>query len=246
MSTETLIRLLDAADALPGAADLRARTYDLLRLDPGEAVVDVGCGSGRAVAELADLGANAVGVDPDPGMLDAARQRWPRLDFQAGTAEALPLADGAVTGYRADKVFHDVRDVPAAFAEARRVLAPGGRIVLAGHDWDTFVIDSADPVLTRTIVHARADLVTNPSVARSYRTLLLDNGFTNVSVEMPTAVFTDAAMLPMATGLAEAARAAGTIERELVDGWIAEQTARARDGRFFAAVPLFIAAATRP
>ncbi|MER6766636.1 MULTISPECIES: methyltransferase domain-containing protein [Amycolatopsis] len=246
MSTETLIRLLDAADALPGAADLRARTYDLLHLDPGQAVVDVGCGSGRAVAELAGLGANAVGVDPDPVMLDAARQRWPRLDFQTGTAEALPLADGAVAGYRADKVFHDVRDVPAAFAEARRVLAPGGRIVLAGQDWDTVVIDSDDPLLTRTIVHARADLVTNPTVARSYRTLLLDNGFTDVAVEMPTAVFTAAAMLPMATGLAEAARAAGTIERELADGWIAEQTTRARDGRFFAAVPLFVAAATRP
>ncbi|MFB9927764.1 methyltransferase domain-containing protein [Amycolatopsis halotolerans] len=246
MSTETLIRLLDAADALPGAASLRARTYDLLRLDPGQAVADVGCGSGRAVAELAVRGAKAVGVDPDPGMLEAARQRWPQLDFQAGTAEALPLADGAVAGYRADKVFHDVRDLAAAFAEARRVLAPGGRIVLAGQDWDTVVIDSDDPALTRTIVHARAALVTNPSVARSYRTLLLDNGFIDVSVEVPTAVFTEATMLPMATGLAEAARAAGAIDRERADAWIAEQAARARDGRLFMAVPLFVAAATRP
>ena len=245
MSTETLIRMLDAADALPGAADLRARTYDLLRLDPGQPVADIGCGSGRAVAELAERGAAAVGIDPDPGMLEAARQRWPQLDFQAGTAEALPLADGAVAGYRADKVFHDVGDLPTAFAEARRVLAAGGRIVLAGQDWDTVVIDSDDPALTRAIVRARADLVTHPRAARAYRNLLLDHGFSDVSVEVPVAVFTDAAMLPVATGLAEAACAAGAIDRERADGWIAEQADRARVGRLFVAIPLFVAAATR-
>ncbi|MEU8149944.1 hypothetical protein [Nonomuraea sp. NPDC048901] len=55
--------------------------------------------------------------------------------------------------------------------------APGGRIVLIGQDWDTLVIDSDDPALTRTIVHARADQVTSPRAARSYRNLLLDAGF---------------------------------------------------------------------
>ncbi|MGW5723382.1 methyltransferase domain-containing protein [Amycolatopsis sp. NPDC003865] len=245
-ATESLIRLLDAADTLPGAADLRAHTYDLLQLDEGQQVVDVGCGPGRAVAELAARRARPIGVDPDPLMLDAARQRWPEQDFREGVADQLPLDDGSVAGYRADKVFHELADPAAAVAEARRVLVPGGRSVLIGQDWDTFVIDSDDPELTRAIVHARAGTVPSPRAARGYRTLLLDAGFEDVTVEVRTAIFTDRLMLPMLTGLAATASAAGPVERAEADAWVAEQARRAESDRMFLAVPLFIAAGVSP
>src|SRR5687768_13116038 len=92
--TETLIRVLDAADALPGAAQLRARTYELLRLAPGQTVVDVGCGTGRAVAELTAQGASAIGVDLEPAMLAAARARFPDIEVRTADAADLPLPDG--------------------------------------------------------------------------------------------------------------------------------------------------------
>ena len=241
-----LLRLLDAADALPGAAELRAHTYDLLDMTPGRRVVDVGCGSGRAVAELADRGADPVGVDVSEQMISVARRRWPQHDFRPGTADELPLPDGSVGGYRADKVFHELAEHARALAEAWRVLAPGGRIVLLGQDWDALVIDSDDPELTRIIVHARADALPNPRAARRYRNVLLDAGFTDVTIEVRTAVFLDTTMLPMLNGLAETACTAGAISREAADIWMAEQTRRAHAGRLFLAVPLFIAAATRP
>src|SRR6478735_12071851 len=74
--TEALLAALDAADQMPSATRLRARSYELLSLVPASTVVDVGCGAGRAVAELAERGIHAVGVDPDPWMLAAARERW--------------------------------------------------------------------------------------------------------------------------------------------------------------------------
>ena len=55
-AADSLLRLLDVADAMLGAAELRARSYDLLRLSTGGRVVDVGCGAGRAVAELSQRG----------------------------------------------------------------------------------------------------------------------------------------------------------------------------------------------
>ncbi|MDT6986340.1 methyltransferase domain-containing protein [Streptomyces lusitanus] len=242
--TEALLAVLDAADEMPGATRLRARTYELLSLVPGSTVVDVGCGGGRAVAELAGRGVHAVGVDPSPRMLAAARARWPRDEFREAGAEGLPFPDGSVHGYRADKVFHVLRDPARAVVEARRVLRPGGRIVLVDQDWDAVMIDSDDAALTRTIVHARADLLGSPHAGRQFRALLLAGGFTDVTVEVHTSVFTDPAMLPLLTRLAEPACAAGAVDRDLADGWLAEQRGRAERGRFLVAVPFWVVSAS--
>ncbi|WP_243716506.1 methyltransferase domain-containing protein [Actinomadura sp. KC345] len=243
---EALIPQLDAVDESPGAAALRARSYELLHAAPGAPVVDVGCGSGRAVAELADRGIPATGIDVSDQMIEVARKRRPDGEFRVGDLHALPFEDGEVAGYRADKVVHTLADPGRALAEARRVLAPGGRVVLAGQDWDTFVIDSADPELTRTIVRKRADQVASPRAARQYRNLLLDAGFRDATVEVHTGVFTDASFLPLLTRLAEVCCEHGAVTRVEADAWIADQRERAQADRLFAAVPIFMAAATNP
>jgi ubiquinone/menaquinone biosynthesis C-methylase UbiE len=225
----TLLSILDAYDDLSQARDLRERTYDGL----GETVVDVGCGAGRAVGELAALGVRAIGVDLDPEMIEAARNRWPGCEFHVGDATALPIEDGSVTGYRADKVLHTLPEPELAVVEARRVLASGGRAVLVGQDWDAMVVDAADPVLTRALVHARADGMASPRVARRYRNLLLDHGFRDVTIEVHTIVFTDAVVLPMLGTIGEG-------------DWLADQVARARDDRLFVAIPMFLAAGVAP
>lgn len=161
------------------------------------------------------------------------------------SAGDLPFADGALHGYRAEKVYHVLANPARAAGEARRVLAPGGRIVLVGQDWDTFVIDADDAALTRTIVHARADLVRTPRVVRHSRNLLLDAGFADVTVEAHTTISTDATMVPVLADLAEGARSAGAISDAEAEAWVAEQRERGRRGRLFLALPLFVIAATR-
>jgi ubiquinone/menaquinone biosynthesis C-methylase UbiE len=243
--TDTLIRQLDAAEALPAAARLRARSYHLLRLPQDATVVDVGCGAARAVAELAEHAAHAIGVDLDPAMLAAARRRFPGIDVRAADAAELPLGDGQAHGYRADKVYHILPDPHAALAEARRVLVPGGRIALLGQDWDTLVIDSDQPELTRRIVHARADTIPHPRIARAYRNMLLDAGFHDVDLEVRTLVLTGPAVLPVPVGHATVARRAGAITSDEADDWISDQTRRAHDDRLLVAIPMFLATATR-
>ncbi|MDV5149037.1 methyltransferase domain-containing protein [Streptomyces sp. SBC-4] len=233
---------------LPGAHELRSLTYDVIGAGPGpgRSVVDVGCGAGRAVRELTERGVRAVGVDPSEQMIAVARGRWPEEDFRIAGAYELPLADGSMDGCRADKVFHELAEPERALAEARRVLAPGGRIVLIGQDWDTIIIHSDDPALTRTLVHGRADLTTAPRAARRYRNLLLDAGFDDVAVEVHTGVFTGPAVLPLLMGLAEAARSTGLVTHEKADAWIAEQRTRTENDRLFVALPMFMATATAP
>lgn len=174
----------------------------------------------------------------------AARERWPAADFRKAGAEDLPFADGSVRGYRADKVFHVLQEPGRAVAEARRVLCPGGRIVLAGQDWDTVMVDSDDAALTRTIVHARADLLSTPRAGRQYRNLLLDGGFDDVTIEVHTSVFTGPAMLPLLTRLAEPACTSGAVGRDQADAWLAEQRRRAEADRLLIALPFFVASAS--
>ena len=243
--TETLIRLLDVAESMPGAIALRERGYELLRPPPGATVVDVGCGAGRAVAELAGRGCRAIGVDLDPDMLAAARERFPELDVRSADVTALPLGDGEALGYRADKVYHMLPEPAAALTEARRVLAPGGRIVLVGQDWDTLVVDSGLGELTRRIITARADTIPHPRIARAYRNLLLDSGFTDVTLEVHTAIFTDASTRLLLANHATAARDTGAITAAEAEQWIVEQDRRAATGRLMLAVPMFLAAGTR-
>ena len=243
--TETLIRLLDVAESMPGAIALRERGYELLRPPPGATVVDVGCGAGRAVAELAGRGCRAIGVDLDPGMLAAARERFPELDVRSADVTALPLGDGEALGYRADKVYHMLPEPAAALTEARRVLAPGGRIVLVGQDWDTMLVDSDQGELTRRIVAARADTIPRPRIARSYRTLLLDAGFREATLEVHTAIFTDPSTVPLLAKHAATARDVGAITDGELKSWLDEQDERAAAGRLTLAIPMFLAAATR-
>jgi SAM-dependent methyltransferase len=98
----------------------------------GRRVLDVGCGTGRLAAALAES-SRVWAVDPSPEMLEVARSRAPGVRFKHGHAEALPFKDGWFERATMWLVAHLV-DRPAAFAEIRRVLASGGRLAIATFD----------------------------------------------------------------------------------------------------------------
>src|SRR4051794_13197189 len=99
----------------------------------GEAVVDVGCGTGNAALLAAERGARVTGIDPAPRLLEVARQaaaaRGLDATFALGHAAALPLADGDADAVVSVFGVIFAPDPRAAAAEMARVTAPGGRIV---------------------------------------------------------------------------------------------------------------------
>jgi ubiquinone/menaquinone biosynthesis C-methylase UbiE len=95
-------------------------------------VLDIGCGTGRFLAQLAEI-AKAWGVDPSPQMLEVARSRVGGAGLKLGSAEELPFKDGWFERATMWLVAHLV-DRPRAFAEAARVLEPGGRFAIATFD----------------------------------------------------------------------------------------------------------------
>lgn len=136
------------------AATTRERTFKRLLVglaapQPGEHVLDVGCGTGTLALEIARRapGAAVAGVDADDAMLqragDKARRDGVEIDLRTAMAQDLPFEDASFDVAVSSLFFHHLRtpDKVAVAAEVLRVLRPGGRLVIA--DWGA----PRDPVM---------------------------------------------------------------------------------------------------
>ncbi len=137
-----------------------------LRTMPGAAVLDLGCGGGHVAFAAAAAGARVTAYDLSHEMLaavsaEAARRGLSGVETRQGAAESLPCPDASfdavVTRYSA----HHWRDVPAALREARRVLRPGGLLLVCD------IVAPEEPLLD---THLQAvELLRDPSHVRDYR-----------------------------------------------------------------------------
>lgn len=148
-SAPLLERTYSTADVVEQRARVRAKVAP----KPGEHGLDIGCGPGLLVSELArDVGPTGrmVGIDQSPDMVAMSGERARRAalagrtEFAVGDAMELHFPEQNFDFLTAVQVYEYVADLPRALSEAYRVLKPGGRLVVMDSDWDSCVWQADD------------------------------------------------------------------------------------------------------
>jgi arsenite methyltransferase len=174
--------------AVPDGADLGlgcGNPLAMLELRDGETVLDLGSGGGIdcfIAARRVGATGRVIGVDMTPEMIDRARRNasaggYPNVEFRLGEIEHLPVADGTVDAIISNCVINLVPDKRQVFADALRVLKPGGRLSVSD-----IVLLGEVPVEIRDSVEAYVACLSGAVLRDEYLQMLRDAGFTDVEV----------------------------------------------------------------
>jgi SAM-dependent methyltransferase len=244
-------RFLDLVHERPGVRAGHRRTIELLGVQTGFRLLDVGCGAGHFVRDAATLvgeTGRVVGVDRSATMTASAIARVAGLnlpvDVVTADARALPFRDAAFDGCRVERVLRYLPDPAPALAEMRRVTTPGGRVVATELDWDTAVCDlpGVERSVWRRAVAAIGDEVGNGWMGRELRRRFLEAGFADVTSDGIAIVYDDAGQLLddlLLRSSLERARDAGAISPEETSRLIAGIETAGRAGQCFFAMTAF-------
>ncbi|GAK54448.1 methyltransferase type 11 [Candidatus Moduliflexus flocculans] len=230
----------------------KTRTYELMRIQPGHVVLDMGCGPGVdtvPMAEYVGTTGRVLGVDSDQEMIKNAdeyarkMQVSERVEHRLADVAALPFESGAFDACRAERLF---QVLPASacqpvFAEMLRVTKSGGWIVVADTDWATASIDFPDAALERKLIRFFGEHVRpNGYAGRQFLHIMTQRGLQDVEFQVFPNVQRQFTQSPFDEWLLREALTAQAISHTDADFWKTTLTEREAAGEFYATVNMVI------
>jgi len=252
----------DDADYLQRVAELvqqsKQRSYELMHIQPGSKVVDVGCGPATdtiALAHLVGPTGQVVGLDFNATFLAQADERadqagvrtW--VTHQHADATNLPFAANTFDACRSERLLQHLPRPEQAVAEMVRITRPGGWLVIADTDWGTLSIDTHEIDIERRLVRLGADMHNNGYAGRQLYRLLKRQQLADIMIEMVPGYFTHYALAEQVIGPAELAQEAlhqSVITEEEAHRWSASLAQADAEGVFFASIMGVLIAGRKP
>ncbi|MEW5868531.1 MAG: methyltransferase domain-containing protein [Chloroflexota bacterium] len=243
---------LEERSHLPDLQEVNQKLCEKLAARPGERLLEVGCGSGAICRQLAEEvlpGGCVVGMDISPVMSAEARKYTHAAGVKAGivfgaaAAETLPYADASFDGALAARLLLHAPDPGAILREVKRVVKPGGRLVVMDWDFDTVTVDHPDRELTRRLLHWRSDHHGgNNWSGRQLWSYMYNAGLRNLSVHpVVTVAHSETEALTQSLWrTAQVACEGGAITPAEQEDWVQELKGRIQAGTFFASIVYFI------
>jgi len=247
---------LEERSRTPDMQAVNQKLCETVAAKPGERLLEVGSGSGivcRMLASQLQPSGQVVGVDISPEMTTEAQkyafaEEIARgITFETGTAESLPYPEASFDGALAARLLLHAAEPDTVIREMKRVVKPGGRVVVMDWDFDTVTVDHPDRELTRRLLHWRNDHHGgNNWSGRQLWRRMREAGFQNLSVHPWVSVVhsEEDGLTQSLWRAAQVACEAGAISSVEHDDWVNELKNRIRTGTFFASIVYFIVKGT--
>ena len=249
----TLVRWLDLQNSGATMQAAKRELLDLLALRPGQAALEVGCGTGddaRVLAERVGPTGRVVALDLSEVMLEEARRRAVgsplAIEFAQGDVQELAYPDDTFDACRCERVLQHVPDPARALRELVRVTKPGGRVGVIDTDWGGLV--ASDPVLHALVAHGTAT-IRNRQIGRTLGGLFRAAGLREIAIRPQLMGALAGEWTPEAIRMFQSfippALADGTLSPADAAAWSATIAQDARDGIAFVAAPYFVVVGTK-
>ncbi len=222
---------------------------------PGETVLDFGCGPGYVSVELAKVigeGGHVHGVDVNADFIRRAHEVANEaglagsITFHHAVDERIPLPDASVDRVYCKNVLEYVPDVDHTLGEIARVLKPGGTLVASDSDFGFVVVEPLDPDEVRELFTAAAPAFKEPHVGRKLRNAYRRAGLGEVKVEIMVVPDEKGLLRGVLENMLGYGTKFGNISDARADEFRARIDAALASGDYFMALPQWWVRGTKP